>query len=129
MQQPKGSAVPASSKSPESVALKLLEASSSEPGSAESALPGLDQILASNPGWLDEAIDTIEASRITGRPVSTLETLRVRGGGPLFIQQPGSRAVRYRRRDLFAWTAAGLRTSTAGRVARRNTEKKSINTS
>lgn len=79
-------------------------------------LPNLPEILRANPGWLDEAVDTTEASRITGRPVTTLETLRVRGGGPMFIQH--GRKVTYRRRDLFDWMAAGLRTSTSGARAR-----------
>jgi hypothetical protein len=85
-----------------------------------SRLPALSEILKNNPGWLDEAVDTEEASRITGRPASTLETLRVRGGGPAFIQHPGSRAVRYRRRDCFDWNASNIRTSTSGNVALRN---------
>src|SRR5258708_39020029 len=84
-----------------------------------SLIPDFSEILKSNPGWLDEAIDTEGASRITGRPISTLETLRVRGGGPRFVQQPASRAVRYRRRDLFEWLAAGVRSTTSGAKSRR----------
>jgi hypothetical protein len=76
-------------------------------------LPNLADILQDRPGWLDEAVDTQEAARITGRPASTLETLRVRGGGPAFIQH--ARKVTYRRRDLLEWLAAGTRTSTADR--------------
>src|SRR4051812_39775906 len=64
------------------------------------------------PGWLHEAVDTREAARITGRPVSTLETMRVRGGGPPFLKH--GRCVRYRRGDLFDWLQAGLCTSTSG---------------
>ena len=47
------------------------------------ALPAFADILQAHPGWLDEAVPTAEASRITGEPVPTLETKRVRGGGPV----------------------------------------------
>jgi hypothetical protein len=81
-----------------------------------SALPSLEDILRANPFWLDEAVDTVEAARMTGRPVTTLQTLRVRGGGPVFIQH--ARKVSYRRRDLIQWMTAGLRSSTAGNKLR-----------
>jgi hypothetical protein len=60
---------------------------------------------------LDEAVDTAEASRITGTPVTTLETLRSRGGGPEFIKR--GRTVRYLRRDLLAWLQAHRIASTS----------------
>jgi hypothetical protein len=75
-------------------------------------LPDLQQILRENPGWFDEAVAGKEASRITGLSVASLETLRVRGGGPAYLKL--KKRVRYRRRDLFEWLAAGRRTSTAG---------------
>src|SRR4051794_11372251 len=81
-------------------------------------IPTYEHILKDNPGWFDEAVRTPEASRITGRPVATLETLRVRGGGPPFIQH--GRTVTYRRRDLFEWMASGLRTSTSDAKPRVN---------
>jgi hypothetical protein len=109
--------MPTASKPTRSQGRRPLIGESPEASSAESELPALQRILASNPGWLDEAIDTLETSRITSRPVTTLETLRVRGGGPPFLQQDGGRAVRYRRRDVFDWMARAVRTSTAGRVA------------
>ena len=40
-------------------------------------LPGLKAILDKYPGWLDEAVNTAEASRITGTPVETLTTMPV----------------------------------------------------
>ncbi len=74
-------------------------------------LPNLHDILQDNPGWLDEAVDTREASRITGTPVASLETMRVRGGGPVFLKLGAS--VRYTRRACFEHLAARRRTSTS----------------
>ena len=75
------------------------------------ALPSLADALRDNPGWLDEAVDTAEASRITGRPVATLETMRVRGGGPEFIKR--GKTVRYTRRACFEWNRTGRRANTS----------------
>ena len=78
---------------------------------AVSSLPELAEILKENPGWLDEAVDVHEASQITGTPVATLETLRVRGGGPEFIKR--GKSVRYTRRACFSHNAVGRRRSTS----------------
>ncbi len=80
-------------------------------------LPSFADILQANPGWLDEAVDTPEASRISNTPIATLETMRVRGGGPVFLKL--NKRVHYTRRALFEWLAAGRRTSTSdtGRAA------------
>ena len=67
-------------------------------------LPRLGEVLTNSPGWLDEAIDTAEASRIVGFTPRTLDTWRSRGGGPPFLKL-GRRAVRYQRRALFEWLA------------------------
>lgn len=75
---------------------------------------GIDQILEKNPAWLDEAVPTEEASRITGVPACTLATWRSRGGGPEFLKL-GGRTVRYQRRALFTWMAERRRSSTADR--------------
>ena len=75
------------------------------------ALPAFADILQANPGWLDEAVPTAEASRITDEPVSTLETKRVRGGGPVFLKL--GKSVRYTRRACFEYLAARRRTSTS----------------
>ena len=74
-------------------------------------LPSLDDILANNPLYLDEAIDTPEASQVVRHPVSTLETMRCRGGGPVFIKR--GKKVLYTRRALLEWLRAGERTSTS----------------
>ncbi len=78
---------------------------------AAADLPPLTDILKEHPGWLDEAVDTVGASQITGTPVATLTTLRVRGGGPEFIKH--GKSVTYTRRACFAYNAAGRRTSTS----------------
>ena len=74
------------------------------------SLPSLEAILSDNPGWLEEAIDTKAASKLTGVPVQTLETWRSRGGGPKFLKL--GRVVRYRRRALYEWMAARERRHT-----------------
>lgn len=66
------------------------------------SLPSLPEILADNPGWLEEAVDTRAASKMTGVPVQTLETWRSRGGGPKFLKL-GAKTVRYQRRELLDW--------------------------
>jgi excisionase family DNA binding protein len=55
---------------------------------------------------------TADAARYLNLAESTLEKLRVYGGGPTFIRL-GARAVRYRREDLDGWLAAGARRSTS----------------
>lgn len=74
----------------------------------------IEQVLEKNPTWLDEAVATGEASRITGVPACTLATWRSRGGGPQFLKL-GGRTVRYQRRALFAWMAEHRRSNTADR--------------
>ena len=75
-------------------------------------LPAFGEILKNNPGWLDEAVTTAEASRIVGFPICTLDTWRSRGDGPPFLKL-GARSVRYQRRALFEWLAARQRRNTA----------------
>lgn len=73
-------------------------------------LPTLEEILKDHPGWLDEPVETPEASRITKFAQSSLECMRVRGSGPPFIKR--GRKILYFRRDLYEWLAAGRRFST-----------------
>lgn len=63
-------------------------------------LPGLDEILAANPGWLDDAITDQEAAKILGVSSNALAVRRTRGQGPAFIKD-GRRCVRYTRRDCY----------------------------
>jgi excisionase family DNA binding protein len=55
---------------------------------------------------------TADAARYLSLAESTLEKLRVYGGGPTFVRL-GTRAVRYRREDLDSWLAAGACRSTS----------------
>jgi phage terminase Nu1 subunit (DNA packaging protein) len=74
-------------------------------------LPSLGEILKDSPGWLDEAVDTAEASRIVGFPARTLHTWRSREGPPFL--KIGPRSIRYQRRTLFHWLAERQRRNTA----------------
>lgn len=56
-------------------------------------------------------LDVQEASNYTKTPISTLNKLRLFGGGPLFIKK--GRRVQYDTRDLDAWIESLKRTSTA----------------
>ncbi|MEO0697717.1 MAG: hypothetical protein AAFY84_16650 [Pseudomonadota bacterium] len=44
------------------------------------SFPDLETILENNPDWLDEALDTLAVSKLTGIPACTLNTWRCRGG-------------------------------------------------
>lgn len=61
------------------------------------------------------AVDTEEAARHLGLAVSTLEKLRVSGGGPRFVKM--GRAVRYRIADLEEYLAERVVESTSQRTA------------
>jgi predicted DNA-binding transcriptional regulator AlpA len=56
---------------------------------------------------------TPDAARYLGLAASTLEKMRIYGGGPVY-QKAGPRIVVYRTEDLDAWLAGGRRTSTSG---------------
>ncbi|SDE64751.1 helix-turn-helix domain-containing protein [Rhodospira trueperi] len=66
--------------------------------------------------YLDSLINENEAAAFLGYSVRALQNWRVRGGGPAFVKV-SSRSVRYRRRDLIAWTEARLRRSTSEEAA------------
>lgn len=78
-------------------------------------LPSLAELVADNPGFLDEVVLPEEASRILKMPEATLSTLRCRGGGPEFVRLgPGKRApVGYTRRKLFTYAIQRTRRSTS----------------
>jgi hypothetical protein len=88
-------------------------ASATEPQSTElrSLIEIAAEALRANPGWLDEAVDETEASRVTCEAVASLRSKRTRGGGPVFGKRGAK--VYYVRRDLFEYLAAGRRTSTS----------------
>jgi hypothetical protein len=68
---------------------------------------------------LDAAIDENEAAKFLGFSPRTLQAWRCRGGGPRFIKVLGSRAVRYRWRDLLAFQNENTVTSTSEADMRR----------
>ena len=68
-------------------------------------LPGLEEILSQNPGWLDEAIKSDEAAKILGITRNALAIRRTRGEGPTPIML-GDRVVRYTRRDCYEFIAS-----------------------
>ena len=68
------------------------------------------QPVETPPGWLDQAVDQNEVSRITGVPTRSLEAMRCRGDGPPFIKI--GKRVRYFRRDVFGWLNRRRRVST-----------------
>ncbi len=83
-------------------------------------LPSLAELVAENPGFLDEVVLPEEASRILSMPEATLSTLRCRGGGPEFVRLgPGKRApVGYTRRSCSPMPYSAL-TAQHPTVARR----------
>jgi excisionase family DNA binding protein len=56
-----------------------------------------------------------EAAPRMGLAVSTLQKLRVTGGGPRFLKL--GRSVRYRSQDIDEWLAGRVISSTSARVA------------
>jgi len=62
--------------------------------------------------YLDCLIAEGDAAAFLGYSVRALQNWRVRGGGPKFIKV-SARSVRYRRRDLIAWSDALLRVHTS----------------
>ena len=59
----------------------------------------------------DQFVTTADAAKITTLAISTLEGMRVRGGGPLFIKL--GRRVVYRRSDLLAFALSHRHKSTS----------------
>lgn len=62
--------------------------------------------------YLDSLINENDAAAFLGYTVRALQNWRVRGGGPRFVKV-SARSIRYRRRDLIAWTEARLCTNTS----------------
>ncbi len=60
----------------------------------------------------DALLYTVEAAFLLGLSPRTLESLRLKGGGPAYYSV-GRRACRYRRCDLTAWLDARRRKSTS----------------
>jgi hypothetical protein len=64
------------------------------------------------PDDLDRLLNEEEAANFLRYSMRALQNWRVRGGGPRFVKV-SSRSIRYRRRDLIAWTETLLRSSTS----------------
>ena len=64
------------------------------------------------PNHPDALLFTTEAAFLLGLSPRTLEALRLRGGGPIFIALT-PKAVRYHREDLENWIAGRRRMSTS----------------
>lgn len=60
----------------------------------------------------DAMLYPVEAAYLAALSPRTLETLRIRGGGPPFCRI-GSRAIRYRRSVLLAWCTSRQRENTS----------------
>jgi predicted DNA-binding transcriptional regulator AlpA len=60
-------------------------------------------------------LDTLAAAAYTGLASSTLEKLRVYGGGPRYLKL--RRLVRYRQADLDDWLAAHIVSSTSDELS------------
>jgi len=65
----------------------------------------------------DELINEIEAARMRGQSVRTLQMERLRGSGCRYVKL--GRSVRYRRADVLAFINARIVTSTTEADARR----------
>ncbi len=61
---------------------------------------------------LDRLIDEQQAAMFLGYSIRALQNWRVRGGGPRFVKV-SARSVRYRRKDLIAWSEDRLASSTS----------------
>ena len=85
---------------PNDTAQAALAASLEEPGGRP---------IPEHPGAL---LYTVEAAFLLGLSPRTLEALRLRGGGPPYIQVT-PKAIRYRRSVLNAWLDARCRKSTS----------------
>lgn len=72
------------------------------------------QSTARDPDYLDRLVNEGEAALFLGYTVRCLQNWRVRGGGPRFVKV-SSRSIRYRRRDLLAWTEQHLQSSTSAK--------------
>lgn len=66
------------------------------------------------PEHRDALLHTAEAAFLLGLSRRTMESLRLRGGGPPYLQIT-PRAIRYRRRDLDKWLDARQRRNTSDR--------------
>lgn len=79
-------------------------------GSQGSGLHARSQ--AAERDYLESLMTEREAADFLGFAVRTLQAWRIRGGGPRFVRHR-TRAVRYRRKDLIAWSEERIVQSTS----------------
>lgn len=60
-----------------------------------------------DPDYLDRLIPERDAADFLGYTMRALQNWRLRGGGPSYVKV-SARSIRYRRRDLVAWTESKL---------------------
>ncbi len=58
-------------------------------------------------------LTTVQAAEYCGYSKSTLEKLRIYGGGPRYTKRVGGRRVLYLREDVDEWLKEGKRSSTS----------------
>ena len=81
----------------------------------------LNQVLKADPDYLDRLVSEAEAAELLGYTPRALQNWRVRGGGPEYIRV-SARSIRYRRRELLAWSdARTCRTTSEATSAEQNT--------
>jgi hypothetical protein len=85
-----------------------MQADLSSPAEVVSAEPA-GRLIPLDPA---AALFPVEVAFLTGLSIRTLEALRLKGGGPVYLSL-GRRAVRYVRADVLAWMEARRRQSTS----------------
>ena len=65
-----------------------------------------------HPAYLDRLVNEKEAAEFLGYTNRALQNWRIRGGGPKFVKV-SARSIRYRFRDLLAWSESLLVSSTS----------------
>ena len=63
----------------------------------------------------DALLGEVQAARLLNLSVRTLQAWRTKRSGPAFVR--AGRAIRYRRRDLYAWMDANTVSSTLPDIA------------
>lgn len=66
-----------------------------------------------DPDHFDRLITERDAADFLGYTMRALQNWRLRGGGPSFVKV-SARSIRYRKRDLVAWTESKLSQHTSG---------------
>lgn len=65
-----------------------------------------------NHDYLEQLLKEKDAAEFLQMSERTLQGMRLRGGGPMFVRI-SHRAVRYRRKDLMEWIDSKIRRSTS----------------